>query len=84
MTQSGGMITKISFQDADGRSVSGQFQVSRGMITVTAVDGRTKTAKIEESMLSPDNTGENVVALTASRGATLTPHRGIAAGPPRN
>ena len=54
------------------------------MITVTAVDGRTKTAKIEESMLSPDNTGENVVASTASRGATLTPHRGIAAGPPRN
>jgi hypothetical protein len=84
MTQSGGMITKISFQDADGRSVSGQFQMSRGMITVTAVDGRTKTAKIEESMLSPDNTGENVVASTASRRATLTPHRGIAAGPPRN
>lgn len=54
ITQGIDTTTKISFQDADGRSVSGPFQVSRGMITVLAVDGRTKTAKIEEGMLGPE------------------------------
>jgi hypothetical protein len=44
---------KISFQDTDGKRLSGLFNVSGGMITVTAPDGRTKTAGIEDSMLSP-------------------------------
>ena len=48
------MITKISFLDADGKRVSGRFEVSQGMITVTASDGRTKTEEIEESMLNPE------------------------------
>ena len=48
------MSERISFQDADGKRVSGQFKVSQGMITVTASDGRTKTAEIEDSMLSPE------------------------------
>ena len=34
--------------------LSGLFNVSGGMITVTAPDGRTKTAGIEDSMLSPE------------------------------
>jgi hypothetical protein len=45
---------KISFKDAVGKRLSGLFNVSGGMITVTAPDGRTKTAGIEESMLSPE------------------------------
>jgi hypothetical protein len=48
------MSEKISFQDADGKRISGQFHVSDGMITVTADDGRTMTAEIEASMLSPE------------------------------
>jgi len=44
---------KISFTDAVGKRLSGLFNVSGGMITVTAPDGRTK-AGIEESMLSPE------------------------------
>jgi hypothetical protein len=48
------MSEQISFQDADGKHVSGRFDVSDGMITVTAPDGRKKTAKIEEGMLSPE------------------------------
>jgi hypothetical protein len=48
------MNEKISFQDADGKSVSGRFEVHRGVITVTARDGRTKRAEIEEDTLSPE------------------------------
>jgi hypothetical protein len=48
------MSETISFRDADGKRISGRSYVSHGMITVTASDGRTKTAEIEESMLSPE------------------------------
>jgi hypothetical protein len=48
------MSEKISFQDADGKRISGRFDVSQGIITVTAHDGRTITAEIEESMLIPE------------------------------
>ena len=47
------MNEKISFEEPNGKRLSGLFNVSGGMITVTAPDGRTKTAGIEESMLSP-------------------------------
>ena len=47
------MSEKINFQDADGKRISGQFLVSNGMVTVTAPDGRTRAADIEESMLDP-------------------------------
>jgi hypothetical protein len=45
---------KISFEEPNGKRLSGLFNVSGGMITVTAPDGRTKTVQIEESMLSPE------------------------------
>ena len=48
------MNEKISFEEPNGKRLSGLFNVSGGMITVTAPDGRTKTAGIEESMLSPE------------------------------
>ena len=48
------MSERISFQDADGKRVSGQLKVSQGMIIVIASDGRTKTAEIGDSMLSPE------------------------------
>ena len=48
------MSEKISFEDPNGKRLSGLFDVSAGRITVTAPDGRTKTAEIEESMLSPE------------------------------
>ena len=38
------MSEKISFQDAEGKRISGLFDVTGGLITVTAGDGRTKTA----------------------------------------
>ena len=38
------MDEKISFKDPNGKHLSGLFNVSGGMITVTAPDGRTKTA----------------------------------------
>ena len=48
------MGAKISFEGGDGKRLSGSFKVSEGMITVNTPDGRTKTANIEESMLSPE------------------------------
>ena len=48
------MSENISFQDADGQSVSGRFEVRHGVITVTARDGRMKRAEIEEDTLSPE------------------------------
>jgi hypothetical protein len=46
------MNEKISLQDTNGKRVSGHFEVRRGTITVTASDGRKKTAEIDEAMLS--------------------------------
>jgi hypothetical protein len=45
---------KISFKDPNGKHLSGLFDVSGGMITVTGPNGRTKTAGIEDSMLGPE------------------------------
>jgi hypothetical protein len=46
--------TEITFQDITGEPVSGRFEVSEGLITVTLSDGTSKTADIEESMLSAE------------------------------
>ena len=48
------MSNEITFQDLTGESVSGRFEVSEGLITVTSPDGRKTTADIEQSMLSPE------------------------------
>jgi len=46
--------TKITFQDISGEPVSGRFEASEGLITVTLSDGTSKTVDIQESMLSPE------------------------------
>jgi hypothetical protein len=48
------MSEQISFRDANGRRVSGCFEVSHGIITVIASDGRMKTADIDEAVLGPE------------------------------
>jgi hypothetical protein len=48
------MSREITFQDLTGESVSGRFEVSEGLITVTSPDGCKTTADIEQSMLSPE------------------------------
>jgi hypothetical protein len=48
------MSEMISFQNADGKRISGQFHISNGMVTVTAPDGCTRAADIKESMLDPE------------------------------
>jgi hypothetical protein len=48
------MSKEVAFEDITGEPVSGQFEVSEGLITVTLSDGTKTTADIEESMLSPE------------------------------
>ena len=48
------MRKELTFQDITGEPVSGHFDVSDGLITVTLSDGTETTADIEESMLSPE------------------------------
>jgi hypothetical protein len=58
--------TEIKFEDADGKTMSAQFDVSEGKITVTTADGRMRTVEINESMLS---------AETLARALLLQLHR---------
>jgi hypothetical protein len=55
------MSEHISFQDVNGKRISGRFEVNQGMITVTAHDGRTMTAEIKESMLSPETLAKTLL-----------------------
>ena len=48
------MSKDITFEDITGERLSGRFEVSEGLITVTLSDGTKTTADIEESMLSPE------------------------------
>jgi hypothetical protein len=48
------MSKQISFRDANGRRVSGCFEVSHRIITVIASDGRMKTANVDEAVLGPE------------------------------
>jgi hypothetical protein len=48
------MSREITFQDITGEPVSGRFEVSEGLITVTLSDGTKTTADIEESMLTTE------------------------------
>jgi hypothetical protein len=53
-------IEEISIE-ADGKRLSGRYVVRDGMVTVIASDGRTRTAAIEDSMLSPETLGKTLL-----------------------
>ena len=48
------MNNKLSFKDANGKTISGHFVVSNGKMTVTARNGGKATADLTDSMLSPE------------------------------
>ena len=48
------MSEKISFSDASGTSIHGNYELAGGVITVTTADGLSKTADVDNSMLSPE------------------------------
>ena len=47
------MSQKLSFKDANGRTISGHFVVSEGIMTVIARNG-TATANVADNMLTPE------------------------------
>jgi hypothetical protein len=57
------MLQKISLRDAKGKLVSGSFAVRKGTITVTAPDGRTKTAVVAESLLNTEMLARSLLLL---------------------
>ena len=65
------MSEKISIQDVDGKSISGHYVLSNGIVIVTASDGRTTRAAIEESMLSPETLARTLL-LQLHRNGTPT------------
>ncbi len=48
------MSEEISFSDANGHSIHGAYDVHNGVLTVTTSDGVSKTADVDDSMLSPE------------------------------
>ena len=59
------MGEEITFQEITGEPVSGRFEVSEGLITVTLPDGRKTTADIEEHA-QPGDLSEGALIADAS------------------
>jgi hypothetical protein len=57
------MRRMIKMRDARGKLVAGSFDVREGMITVTASDGRTKTAAVADSLLSTETLSRSLLLL---------------------
>jgi hypothetical protein len=67
------MSKEITFQDLTGEPVSGRFEVREGLMTVTLSDGSTKTADVQESMLSSETLAK-MLLLQLHRAKQLDPN----------
>jgi hypothetical protein len=54
LAQEANLSEEISFSDANGTNIHGNYEVADGVLTVTTDDGLSKTADIDDSMLSPE------------------------------
>jgi hypothetical protein len=54
LAQEANLSEEISFSDANGTNIHGNYEVADGVLTVTTDDGLSKTADINDSMLSPE------------------------------
>jgi hypothetical protein len=69
------MPEMIEMRDASGKLVSGSFKVREGVITVTASDGRTKTANLDESLLNRETLARSLLLLLQNeKQRTRSPH----------
>jgi hypothetical protein len=69
------MPEMIEMRDASGKLVSGSFKVREGVITVTASDGRTKTANLDESLLNRETLARSLLLLLQNeKQQTRSPH----------
>jgi hypothetical protein len=57
------MPQMIKMRDGRGKLVSGSFEVRDGMITVTASDGRNKTAILDMSLLNTETLARSLLLL---------------------
>jgi hypothetical protein len=54
LAQEANLSEEITFADANGQSIHGNYEVTDGVITVTTADGLSKTADVDDSMLSAE------------------------------
>jgi hypothetical protein len=54
LAEEANLSEEISFSDANGHSIHGNYEVNNGVLTVTTADGLSKTADVGDSMLSPE------------------------------
>jgi hypothetical protein len=52
----GGVLLRdeITFANVSGKSIHGNYEIADGIITVTTATGLSKTADVDQSMLSPE------------------------------
>jgi hypothetical protein len=62
------MSVKISIQDIQCATISGEYVVRDGMVTVTASDGRTATGVIEDSMLTTETLAKTLLLQLHRKG----------------
>jgi hypothetical protein len=55
------MTKRLDFKLANGKPISGHFEVKNGVVTVTTNDGRTTSAAIEESMLGAETLAKTLL-----------------------
>jgi hypothetical protein len=62
------MREELSFENAEGKTISGRSEVRNGTVTVTTSDGRTLAAEINDSMLSPETLARTLLFQLHEKG----------------
>ena len=54
LTKESHLSEEISISDANGKCIHGNYEIANGAVTVTTAKGLSRTADVDENMLSPE------------------------------
>ena len=54
LTKESHLSEEISISDANGKCIHGNYEIANGVVTVTTAKGLSRTADVDENMLSPE------------------------------
>jgi len=54
LTKESHLSEEISISDANGKCIHGNYEITNGVVTVTTAKGLSRTADVDENMLSPE------------------------------